>query len=101
MWEKELDKNLVAMIFCASNEYPVASAGAMKLVVQYFKNILCFQQSGTALWVDLEYNIVHKIDDLGHDKFYDTNVHNFYSLSAFSPFLNVWLSTVHFWKVSI
>lgn len=87
---------------CASDEYPVASAGDVKLeVVQYFKNILCFLQTGTALRVDLEYNTMHEMDDLGCDRFYNTDVRHCHSLSAFSPFLNFWFSTVHFCKVSI
>lgn len=90
IWEKELDKNLVTVISPASGEYPVALAGAMKLeFVQYFKNILCIPQSRTALWVDLEYKVIHKMDDLDHDRFYNTDVHHCHSLLAFSPFLNV------------
>lgn len=102
MWEKESDKNLVTVISHASDEYSMAWAGAMKLeVVQYFENILHFPQSRTALWVDLEYNIMCKLDDLGHERFYNTDLHHCHFPSTFSPFLNVWFSTVQFWKVSI
>lgn len=98
MWEKESDKNLVTMISCASDGIGgCCETGSCA----DFKNILYFPQSGTALWVDLEDNIMHRMDDLGHGRFCNRDVHHCHFLSAFSLFLNVWFSTVHFWKVSI